>query len=151
MTTDIHSCSLYCERPGCIRAQRDELRDAVAAQAQPAHPEPVVWQVIEYDPDNEIKKRWVECTEWEAKNVYKSDHVRALYTDCARQVPNGESPQGRSFTTAEDKPDLAHPEPVACVSGYSCAKCGCIELIPDDTSPPSPPQWWKLVPVEPKP
>ena len=23
---DIHSCSYYCERPACIRAQRDELR-----------------------------------------------------------------------------------------------------------------------------
>ena len=27
MTTDIHSCSLYCDRPGCIKAQRDQLRD----------------------------------------------------------------------------------------------------------------------------
>lgn len=25
MTTDIHSCSYYCERPECVRAQRDEL------------------------------------------------------------------------------------------------------------------------------
>lgn len=25
MTTDIHSCSYYCERPECIRSQRDEL------------------------------------------------------------------------------------------------------------------------------
>lgn len=25
--TDVHTCSYYCERPGCIRAQRDELRD----------------------------------------------------------------------------------------------------------------------------
>lgn len=27
MTDDIHSCSYYCERPACVRAQRDELRD----------------------------------------------------------------------------------------------------------------------------
>ena len=29
MTTpdEIHSCSYYCERPECIRRQRDELRD----------------------------------------------------------------------------------------------------------------------------
>lgn len=26
MTTDIHSCSYYCTRPECIKAQRDELR-----------------------------------------------------------------------------------------------------------------------------
>ena len=28
--TDIHSCSYYCERPECIKAQRDELRDRLA-------------------------------------------------------------------------------------------------------------------------
>jgi hypothetical protein len=27
MTTDIHSCSYYCDRPECVKAQRDELRD----------------------------------------------------------------------------------------------------------------------------
>lgn len=25
--TDIHTCSYYCHRPACIKAQRDELRD----------------------------------------------------------------------------------------------------------------------------
>ena len=25
--TDIHSCSYYCHRPECIKAQRDELRE----------------------------------------------------------------------------------------------------------------------------
>ena len=24
--TDIHSCNYYCERPACIKAQRDEMR-----------------------------------------------------------------------------------------------------------------------------
>jgi hypothetical protein len=24
---NIHSCSYYCDRPACIKAQRDELRD----------------------------------------------------------------------------------------------------------------------------
>jgi hypothetical protein len=27
--TDIHSCSYYCDRPDCIKTQRDELRDKV--------------------------------------------------------------------------------------------------------------------------
>lgn len=27
---NIHSCSPYCERPECIKAQRDELREAIA-------------------------------------------------------------------------------------------------------------------------
>jgi hypothetical protein len=34
----LHTCSYYCERPGCIRAQRDELRQkleqAVAAERE---------------------------------------------------------------------------------------------------------------------
>lgn len=28
--TDIHSCSYYCDRPECIKAQRDELRERLA-------------------------------------------------------------------------------------------------------------------------
>ena len=30
MTTDTHSCSLYCDRPDCIKAQRDQMRDEFA-------------------------------------------------------------------------------------------------------------------------
>ena len=34
---DMHSCSYFCDRPACIKAQRDELRAALAAQpAEPA-------------------------------------------------------------------------------------------------------------------
>ena len=29
--TDIHSCSYYCDRPECIKAQRDELRDRLVS------------------------------------------------------------------------------------------------------------------------
>jgi hypothetical protein len=37
--TDIHSCSYYCDRPACIKAQRDELRDKMAQPEQePLHP-----------------------------------------------------------------------------------------------------------------
>jgi len=31
--TDVHSCSYYCDRPKCIKAQRDELRERLAQQA----------------------------------------------------------------------------------------------------------------------
>ena len=37
--TDVHSCSYYCDRPKCIKAQRDELRDRMAQPEQ----EPVAW------------------------------------------------------------------------------------------------------------
>ena len=40
--TDIHSCSYYCNRPECIKAQRDELRDRLAQPEQ----EPVAWMVL---------------------------------------------------------------------------------------------------------
>jgi hypothetical protein len=42
MTTDtIHTCSYYCERPECVRRQRDELRDrleSALAQRPPSAP-----------------------------------------------------------------------------------------------------------------
>ena len=46
MTDDtIHTCSYECERPGCIRAQRDELRvrlEALTAAQRPAAPSETV-------------------------------------------------------------------------------------------------------------
>jgi len=30
MSDDIHSCSYYCDRPACVKEQRDELRQRVA-------------------------------------------------------------------------------------------------------------------------
>lgn len=33
MTAATHPCNLYCDRPECIRRQRDELRDQQAANA----------------------------------------------------------------------------------------------------------------------
>jgi hypothetical protein len=32
--TEIHSCSYYCDRPECIKAQRDELRERLAQPEQ---------------------------------------------------------------------------------------------------------------------
>ena len=29
--TDIHSCSYYCDRPECIKAQRDNLRERLVS------------------------------------------------------------------------------------------------------------------------
>jgi hypothetical protein len=53
--SDIHTCSYYCDRPACIKAQRDELRDrfqvmqaqaeidAKAAKAQSEALDRMVW------------------------------------------------------------------------------------------------------------
>lgn len=32
--TDIYSCSLYCERPACIKVQRDKFRDELTQPEQ---------------------------------------------------------------------------------------------------------------------
>lgn len=36
MTEEIHSCSYYCDRPECIRKQRDELREGIFSKVQAA-------------------------------------------------------------------------------------------------------------------
>jgi hypothetical protein len=63
--TEIHSCSYYCDRSECIRAQRDELRSRLAQPEQ----EPVfdcprcghccpqrTWVGLT---DEEVKNEWV--------------------------------------------------------------------------------------------
>lgn len=42
---DIHSCSYSCQRPGCIEAQRNELRDYAMAIYQ---------EVMELDPTHRM-------------------------------------------------------------------------------------------------
>lgn len=37
--TDQHTCSYYCELPGCIRAQRDQLREWMESVTTPLTPE----------------------------------------------------------------------------------------------------------------
>jgi hypothetical protein len=47
--TDIHSCSYYCDRPECIKTQRDELRDKLA---QPKQEPDYAWQTVaDYEKD----------------------------------------------------------------------------------------------------
>jgi len=41
----IHTCSYFCDRPDCIRAQRDELREAIE------------------------KRKWVDLTDEEIKEI----------------------------------------------------------------------------------
>ena len=50
MTEEIHSCSLHCDRPECIKQQRDDLRqkyfDLCDAQAKSLHhaQESIKWE-----------------------------------------------------------------------------------------------------------
>ena len=55
---DIHSCGYYCDKPLCIKAQRDELRDKLFAKE---------WQGLT---DEEIREgnreSWVTTQAWES-------------------------------------------------------------------------------------
>lgn len=61
---DIHSCGYYCDRPVCIKAQRNELRDKL-------FPEPTIdgWPLHSGLP--QPKKEWVGLTEEEKTAIYK--------------------------------------------------------------------------------
>jgi len=48
MNTDIHSCSLHCDRPGCIKRQRDQMRDEFA---HPQVPLTDVWVLTREEND----------------------------------------------------------------------------------------------------
>ena len=65
--TDIHSCGYYCDRPACIKAQRNELRDKLFGEQ---------W-VKTYSggkPNYTEPKEWVGLTEEEYKAIrYGSD------------------------------------------------------------------------------
>ena len=36
MTDTIHTCNYYCQKPACIKAQRDELRDELFKKLPPS-------------------------------------------------------------------------------------------------------------------
>jgi len=52
----IHTCNYYCERPECIKRQRDELRDA--APPADARQEPVAYRYIIEDRGGPSFDRW---------------------------------------------------------------------------------------------
>jgi hypothetical protein len=58
--TDIHSCGYYCDKPLCIKAQRDELRDKLFAKE---------WQGLT---DEEIKDM-LDCGRPDLVNIKKAE------------------------------------------------------------------------------
>jgi len=64
---DIHSCGYYCDRPACIEAQRNELRDKMfEGQAVKTYSggKPNYTQPIE--------KEWVGLTDEEIAEIYRA-------------------------------------------------------------------------------
>jgi len=64
--TDIHSCSYYCDRPECIKAQRDELRERLESMT-----------------DREIMQRALEALEWVNTSVWLEDCYHAFDEEVA--------------------------------------------------------------------
>jgi hypothetical protein len=55
----IHTCSYFCERHECIKAQRDELRQKLE-QAE---------QIVPSDYSNSHQREWVGLTDEEIKEI----------------------------------------------------------------------------------
>ncbi len=45
---DIHSCGYYCDKPLCIKAQRDELRDKLFAKEWHALTDEEIEQIVDH-------------------------------------------------------------------------------------------------------
>ena len=85
--TDIHSCGYYCDRPLCIKAQRDELRNKMFSDqavktysgGKPNYTQPIEQEPVAYINIEERMLEWAKPTRWETPTVVKMDKV-PLYT-----------------------------------------------------------------------
>lgn len=63
--TDVHSCGYYCDRPMCIKAQRDELREKL------------------------FEKKWVGLTAKDLSEIPASCYEGAIWADAKLKEKNG--------------------------------------------------------------
>jgi hypothetical protein len=94
--TDIHSCGYYCDKPACIKAQRDELRDDLFL-SKPT-PEPVAYlcenavghKYFRWKKPQSVfkpialytappQREWVGLTDDEMLDIYAQDHEGKKY------------------------------------------------------------------------
>ena len=92
--TDIHSCSYYCERPECIKAQRDELRSRLAQPEQ----EPVAYIEHHKGGDNLV---W-DDPGGKRSPLYTTPPQRKPLTDEARAVIDAARAAMDASTEADD-------------------------------------------------
>jgi hypothetical protein len=84
---DIHSCGYYCDRPACIKAQRDELRQKLFSDqavktysgGKPNYTQPIEQEPVAYIDVETRNLSWAKPTRWETPTVVKMDKV-PLYT-----------------------------------------------------------------------
>ena len=109
---DIHSCSYYCQRPACVLAQRDELRDGHGAGNQappPAQPaaqpvQPQGWQPIETAPKdgqefvtaNSMQGFVKELVSWNRIHGYWQSKGKSIHMQATHWMPLPARPGGAS-------------------------------------------------------
>ena len=69
MTTEFHSCGLHCDRPACIKAQRDQMRDEFAHPQVPLTEEEII---------GTFKDSFLTCTDPIGKNNMTIAFARAI-------------------------------------------------------------------------
>jgi len=92
--TDIHSCGYYCDRPACIVAQRNELRDKLFSDqavktysgGKPNYTQPIKLQDANESPPESWaqsaqvmgiqKKEWVGLTDDERDEIREQAHYK---------------------------------------------------------------------------
>jgi hypothetical protein len=74
----LHTCSYYCERPDCIRAQRDELRQKLE---QAEKQEPTLWLGIggdgrvKYTTDSDRALKWKQAGSYRLVRDYYTSPI----------------------------------------------------------------------------
>ena len=83
----IHTCSYFCDRPECIRAQRDELRQKLE---QAEKQEPSLWFAIgkdgrvKYTTDSDRALKWKQAGSYRLVRDYYTSPVHARDTSQER-------------------------------------------------------------------
>ena len=101
---DIHSCSYYCQRPACVLAQRDELRDGHGAGNQappPAQPAAQPVQRLSDDALNGMLRKMHELQNECNRQSLRSAIEAALQPQGWVLVPMEPYPSQRIAGTAE--------------------------------------------------
>ena len=111
----IHTCSYYCERPECVRAQRDELRQKLE---QAEKQEPALW-FIQYTNRHELlwsKPKWVQEGALEIKPFYAApvhavdmSQERVDETAKDRHIPDGTIPISNGGIATRTPTDFFSP------------------------------------------
>ena len=87
--TDIHSCGYFCDRPLCIKAQRDELRNKMFSEQAVKTYEPVIDRTMAVRIATQLgwepKREWVCLTNEEIYEAVENSNS-VLVKDMARAI-----------------------------------------------------------------